>query len=266
MNTPAVVSAGVDLGLQDKVALVTGAGQGIGRAIGLAFAQEGAKVAFHYNSSEVGAEKAAAEARELGAEAMVVQADIAQDDAVASMVDQVSAELGPVDVLVNNAAYTEAGPFLDMDPTSWLPQFEVTVLGMMRVTQAVLRGMVERGGGAIVNLMGDSGRVGESKLSAVATTRAATMGFTKSIAKEHGRNGVRANVVSLGLVQSENFDVHSQGAVEDDERMKRILSMYPLRRLGVVDDVPPMVLVLASPRAGWVTGHVVSISGGYAMP
>jgi 3-oxoacyl-[acyl-carrier protein] reductase len=123
--------------------------------------------------------------------------------------------------------------------------------------------MVERESGAIVSLMGDSGPVGESRLAAVATTRGSTSALMKSIAKEHGRHNIRANTVSLGLVQSPKFAHHTDNA--DAERMKRIVAMYPLGRVGQQADVPPLVLLLASPLASWITGQVISINGGYSM-
>ena len=258
--------------------LVTGAGQGLGREIGLAFAREGAYVAFHYHSSGSGAEEAAAEAGRLTGKALAVQADVRKDDDVAAMVEAVEAQLGPIGVLVNNAAATAGGPFLDTTPDDWAFQVDVTLTGTLRVTQAVARRMVERslsgghpptpGGGVIVNLMGDSGRVGESGLSITGTTRAATMGLTKSLAKELARHGIRANCVSIGLVQTDRFDHHaglSGTEAPDEERMKKILAKYPLRRLGHPSDVTPLVLLLASPLSGWTTGQVISVNGGYSM-
>jgi 3-oxoacyl-[acyl-carrier protein] reductase len=112
--------------------------------------------------------------------------------------------------------------------------------------------------------MGDSGRVGESRLLVTATARAATVGLTKSLAREFARSGVRANCVSLALVQTDHFEAHAGGA--DEDRMKKIVAQYPLGRVGRADDVTPMVLLLASPRAAWITGQVVSVNGGYAMP
>jgi len=244
--------------------LVTGAGQGLGREIGLAFAREGAHVAFHYHSSGSGAEEAAAEAGRLTGAALAVQADIRADDDVATLVDAVESQLGPIGVLVNNAAATGAKPFLDTTPDDWTFQVDVTVTGTLRVTQAVARRMVERKSGVIVSLMGDSGRVGESGLSVTATTRASTMALTKSLAKELARHGIRANCVSIGLVQTDRFDEHAGGP--DEERMKKILAQYPLRRLGRPSDVAPLVLLLASPLSGWITGQVISVNGGYAMP
>jgi 3-oxoacyl-[acyl-carrier protein] reductase len=259
----------MDLELAGRVVLVTGAGQGLGREIGLAFAHEGAHVAFHYHSSATGAEEAAAEAGKLTGAALAVQADIRSDDDVAAAAEAVESQLGPIEILVNNAAATGAKPFLDTTPDDWSFQVDVTVTGMLRVTQAVARGMVERKHGAIVSLMGDSGRVGESGLSVTAATRATTMALTKSLAKELARHGIRANCVSIGLVQTDRFDEHARlsGTTERDEaRMKKILSQYPLRRLGRPADVAPLVLLLASPLSGWTTGQVISVNGGYAMP
>ena len=245
----------MDLGLQGQVVLVTGAGQGLGREIGVAFAREGAHVAFHYRSSGTGAEEAAAEAGALTGAAMAVQADIRSDDEVAAMVEAVEGQLGPIGVLVNNAAATGAKPFLDTTPDDWSFQVDVTVTGTLRVTQAVTRRMVERKAGTIVSLMGDSGRVGESGLSVTATTRATTMALTKSLAKELARHGIRANCVSIGLVQTDRLDEHAglgSGGAPDEERMRnekleKILALYPLRRLGRPSDVSPLVLLLASP-------------------
>ena len=258
----------MDLQLQGKNVLITGAGQGVGRELGQAFAAEGANVAFVYNSSSEGAEGAAAEARQSGVTAVAVQADITVAADVDRMVAQAAADLGPIDVLVNNAAFTATGPFLEFDPDDIDRMIDVTVGGTMRVTRAVVGHMMDtdvagRGGGAIVSLMGDSGRVGESRLAPVAATRASTMALMKSVAKEFGRHGIRANTVSLGLVQSENFDHHTGHA--DDERMARIVRMYPAGRVGMPRDVPPMVMLLASPLSGWVTGQTVSLNGGYSM-
>jgi NAD(P)-dependent dehydrogenase (short-subunit alcohol dehydrogenase family) len=124
--------------------------------------------------------------------------------------------------------------------------------------------MIENGGGSIVSLMGDSGRVGESRLLVTATTRSTTVGLTKSLAKELARHGIRANAVSIALVRTGSLDAHTGHA--DEAKMKKILSAYPLRRLGRAEDVTPTVLLLASPLSSWTTGQVVSVNGGYAMP
>jgi len=253
----------MDLQLQNKVVLVTGSGQGIGREIGIAFAKEGAHVVFHYLSSATGAEEAAREARELGVKSMAVQADITRRDQVREAIARVEEELGGIDVLVNNAAYVKQQRFLESTPEDWAPQIEVTITGMLHVTQAVLQGMVNRKSGAIINITGDSGRVGESGLVVTATARAAAVGFTRSLAKEAARYGIRVNCVSLGLVQTPSFAQHVGKAAP--EVMQRIISAYPLRRLGQPEDVPPAVLLLASPLSSWVTGQVYAVNGGYSM-
>jgi len=141
------------------------------------------------------------------------------------------------------------------------------VKGTLLITHAVVGRMAARRSGAIVNLMGDSGRVGESRLLVTATARAAAVGLTRSLAREFARSAIRANCVSIALVQTDRFDVHAGGPSEEmtDERMKKIVAQYPLGRVGRADDVTPMVLLLASPRASWITGQVVSVNGGYAM-
>ncbi len=253
----------MDLQLNDTAVLVTGAGQGLGRAIGLAFAAEGARVAFHYHSSSAGAESAAAEVTAAGGRAIAVRADLCDRPAVEAAAAKVEAELGPIKVLVNNAAATQSKPFFESTEEDWAPQIDVTVGGTLRICHVVGQQMAANGGGAIINLMGDSGRVGESRLLVTATTRSSTVGLTKSLAKELARHGIRANAVSIALVQTDNLDAHTGDA--DEERMTKILAAYPLRRLGRPDDVVPMILLLASPLSSWTTGQVVSVNGGYSM-
>ena len=178
-------------------------------------------------------------------------------------VDAVEAELGPIGVLVNNAAVTSRGRFLERSADEFAAEIEVTVTGTLRISHAVARRMAEAGGGSIVSLMGDSGRVGESGLAVTATARSSTLGLTKSLAKELARHGVRANAVSIGLVQTDNFAAHTGGT--DDERLKKITALYPLRRLGRPEDVTPTILLLASPCSSWTTGQVVSVNGGFSM-
>ena len=260
----------MDLQLTGTTVLVTGAGQGLGRALGLGFAAEGANVAFHYHSSAEGAEKAAAEAAELGVRAMALGGDLRDTAAVAGIVERTEAELGPIGVLVNNAAVAKKQRFLESTPQDWVPQVDVTVTGTLLVTHAVAQRMAQRQAGAIVNLMGDSGRVGESGLLVTATARSSTVGLTKSLAKELARFGIRANAVSLALVRTDHFDAHAgtSGAAPAgaDETMQKILAQYPLRRVGRPEDIVPMVLLLASPLSSWTTGQVVSVNGGYTMP
>ncbi len=253
----------MDLQLNDTTVMITGAGQGLGRAIGMAFAAEGSRVAFHYHSSGEGAEAAAAEVNATGGKAIAVGADLRDRDAVEAAAATVNGELGPINVLVNNAAATQSKPFFESTEEDWAPQIDVTVGGTLRICHVVGRQMAANGGGAFVNLMGDSGRVGESRLLVTAATRSSTIGLTKSLAKELARHNIRANAVSIALVRTDNLDAHTGDA--DDERMAKILAAYPLRRLGRPDDVIPMVMLLASPLSSWTTGQVISVNGGYSM-
>lgn len=249
----------MDLCLKDRVVLVTGAGQGLGEAMGLGFAREGAGVAFHYFSSAAGAHQAA---RELGVRSGAYRADVRDRSAVDAMVEAIERDLGPLDVLVSNHAYTARSDFLRSRPEEWRPQVDVTIVGLMHVCQSVLSRMAERKRGSVVVVTGDSGRVGESKLAVTAAGRAAAIGFSKSLAREMARYGIRVNVVSLGLVKTPSFARHISN---DPETLERVINLYPLRRLGEMEDVVPMVMLLASERASWITGQVISINGGYSM-
>jgi 3-oxoacyl-[acyl-carrier protein] reductase len=140
----------------------------------------------------------------------------------------------------------------------------VLVTGAGQGLGRVARRMAERDGGSIVSLLGDSGRVGESGILVTATARSSTVGLTKSLAKELARHQIRANAVSIALVQTDRLDAHTGGS--EDDRMRKILAQYPLRRLGRPEDVVPMVLLLASPLSSWITGQIISVNGGYAMP
>lgn len=253
----------MDLQLDGKNVLVTGAGQGIGRRIGEAFAAEGANVAFHYHRSADGANEAVEQCRNAGVSACAVKADLSSADDLAAALDAVHESLGGVDVLVNNAAYTATGPFLEITDADIDQQVATVVAGTLRMTRAALPDLRERRG-AVVSIAGDSGRVGESRAVVTSTCRASTYGFTKALAKEFGRDGVRANCVSLGLVRSPSVTNHFLGDATP-EFMARLVKAYPLRRLGEMDDVVPAVLLLASPVAGWITGQVLSVNGGYAM-
>lgn len=256
----------MDLLLRGRNVLVTGAGQGVGRAIGDAFAGEGANVAYHYLNSGDGARQAAEEASAShNVKAIAVKGDISDHAAVSDIVGQVHDGLGTVDILVNNAAFTgKPGIFLDSDPDDWRPQFEVTLFGTFLLTQAFLPDLIASGTGSIVTLAGESGRVGESQAVITSATRAGALGFTRALAKEVARHKVRVNAVALGLTETPTTkrDVFDRVS---PEILDRIRKAYPLRRFGQPADVTPLVLMLASPLTGWVTGQTYGINGGYFM-
>jgi 2-hydroxycyclohexanecarboxyl-CoA dehydrogenase len=253
----------MDLGLAGKTVLVTGAARGLGRAIGMAFAGEGASVAFHYHRSQDDAEDAARAATKQSVKAIAVKADLRDAAEVRRAIDVVETELAPPEILVNAASVGTRQRFLETSEDDWRPDIDVTIYGTLNVVQAAARSMAAHTGGSIVTLLGDSGRIGESGLVITATTRSSMLGMTKAMAKEFARDSIRVNGVSIALVETEATRAFL-GPL-DETQTKAMLSHYPLRRLGTVDDITPTVLLLASPRSSWTTGQVFSVNGGFAM-
>lgn len=249
----------MDLHLAGKAALVTGAANGVGREIALALAAEGAAVAVNYRSSAAAAQSVVAEITAKGGRAIACSADVANFDAVSAMVAAVTTELGRLDILVNNAGVAQRRRFQETAPQDWRRQIDTCLYGAIHCCHAVAPHLERSGAGRIVSLIGDSSRVGESGLAIVAAARAGVIGLSKSLAREFGRFGTTVNVVSLGLVET----AHDRDWVEANR--DKLVRLYPLRRLGQPGDVAPMVALLASEHAGWITGQVLSISGGYSM-
>jgi 3-oxoacyl-[acyl-carrier protein] reductase len=249
----------MELGLHGKVALVTGAARDVGRAIAATLAAEGAAVAVNYRGSREEAESLVAEIAARGGKAKAYGADVADHAAVKAMVDAVVADFGGLNILVNNAGLALRKRFADTTPDEWRRQIDTCLYGAIHCCHAAAPHLEAARDGRIVGVIGDSSRVGESGLAIVAAARAGVVGLMKSLARELGRSGTTANVVSLGLVET----AHDRAWVE--ENRDKLTRLYPVRRLGLPDDVAPMVAMLASPHAGWITGQVLSISGGYSM-
>lgn len=247
----------ISFDLSGRVALVTGAGRHVGRHIAGVLAAHNATVAVN----DINPDRAwsvAAELRAQGGRAAAAPGDVTRPDEVAGMLERISADLGPVDVLVNNAGLPSAGlpigPFAFSDPASWQPVIDLNLLAVLYCTHAVLAGMVKRGWGRVVVVSSDAGRSGEAQLAVYAAAKSAALGFVRSAAREVGRNGVTVNAVALGSMRSEN----PRG--EDDRRRARL---YPVGRLGAPDDVAPALLFLCSSEASWITGQTLSVDGGY---
>jgi NAD(P)-dependent dehydrogenase (short-subunit alcohol dehydrogenase family) len=249
----------MDLGLKDKVAMVTGAGRGVGREIALALAAEGAAVAINYRSSAKDAEALVAEIAAKGGKAKAYAADVADFNAVKAMVEQVAKDFGGLNILINNAGLALRKRFVETTPEDWKKQIDACLYGAIHCCYASAPHFEKDGNGRIVSVIGDSSRVGESGLAIVAAARAGVVALMKSLAREFGRNGTTANTVSLGLVETD----HDKEWV--DANREKLVRLYPVRRLGQAGDVAPMVTMLASPRSGWITGQVLSISGGFSM-
>ncbi|HET6340539.1 MAG TPA: SDR family NAD(P)-dependent oxidoreductase [Polyangiales bacterium] len=269
----------MDLELKNKVALVTGAGRGVGRGICLRLAAEGAKVVVN-DLHDRRAERVAVEIREAGGTALPVAANICDLAQVRAMVVQAAETLGPIDILVNNAGIPGTLPgeeapkggwedFHTTDPASWNRMIDLNIYGTMNCTHSVLPGMVERRWGKVISVMSEAGRLGEAKLAAYSAAKAGMLGFSKAVAREVGKHCINVNVVALGAVDSkempfEQLEPHVQ------ERMGKLFKSYPigkgLQRLSRASDVADAIAFLASDRAQYITGQVLGLSGGFAMP
>jgi NAD(P)-dependent dehydrogenase (short-subunit alcohol dehydrogenase family) len=249
----------MDLGLKGKIALVTGGARDIGREIALTLAREGAAVAVNYRNSKAEAEGVVAEISGKGGKARTYAADVGDQAAVQAMAAKIVEDFGRIDILVNNAGLALRQRFLDSTAKEWKAQIDVGLYGVIHCCHAVVPHMVRQNGGRIVNLAGDSARVGESGLSITAASRGGAIALTKSLAKELGRNQITVNLVALGFVETAHTDAEWL-----DANREKITRMYPLRRLGRPADVAPAVTFLASDAASWITGQVLSVSGGYS--
>ena len=248
----------MDLGLTGKIAVVTGGTSGVGREIALSLAAEGANVAVNYRSSAKDAEIMVDEIVAKGGKAKAYKADVADFAAVKAMVDDIVKDFGGLNILINNAGLAIRQRFLETKPDDWHRQIDACLYGAIHCCHAAAPHLDAAGNGRIVSVIGDSSRVGESGLAIVAAARAGAA-LMKSLARELGGAGTTANTVSLGLVETP----HDKDWV--DANRDKLIKLYPLRRLGVPGDVAPMVALLASPHSGWITGQVLSISGGFSM-
>jgi 3-oxoacyl-[acyl-carrier protein] reductase len=248
----------MEMQLKDRIALVTGGTRDVGREIALTLAAEGAAVAVHYRGSADEAKSVVSEIREHGGKAKSYQANVADRAAVQAMIHDIVADLGGLNILVSNAGLAIRKPFKDSTPEEWRSQIDVNLIGVINLCHAAAPHL-EKGNGRIIAIVGDSSRVGESGLAVVGAARAGVIALMKSLARELGRSGVTANTVSLGLVDT-GHDPEWLKANHD-----KLVRFYPTRRLGKPDDIAPTVVLLASPRSGWITGQTISISGGYSM-
>lgn len=262
----------MDMGIGDRVALVTGAGRGIGARICRTLAEEGVRVAVNDLFQER-ADEAAAEITKAGGRAIGVAFDVTAADLVADAVKRVVAEFGQLDILVNNAGIpavtaqdavpSTGGFFAGSDRAQWDRTMGLITYGVLNCSRAVVEGMSERRWGRIVNVISDAGRVGEPRLVAYSMAKAGVVGFSKALAKEMGRYCINVNCVSPATTETDATAawIKAQG--------EQIMRQYPLakglNRLGQPADIANAVVFLASARAEWITGQVLSVNGGYSM-
>jgi 2-hydroxycyclohexanecarboxyl-CoA dehydrogenase len=245
------------------VAFVSGAARGIGRAIAEKLAADGRAVAIADLLDEKARETALAIEKN-GGTAIAVTLDVTSPDSVAAAVAEATERLGAIDVLVNNAGWDELHPFLETDEPFWDRVIDVNFKGVLRLTKAVLPGMVERKWGRIVSISSDAGRVGSSGESVYAGAKGATIAFMKTIAREVARNGVTANAVCPGPTDTAMLQQVMSGEGGDKVR-DAMTRAVPMKRLGTPKDIAAAVAFLASEDAGYITGQALSVSGGLTM-
>ncbi len=251
-------------GIKGKVTTVTGGAGGIGAAICRRFADEGAIVAV-FDINKDAAETIVADIRAKGGSAAAFGVDLTSQESVVAAVTAAEAQLGPTDILVNNAGWDHAAPFLKTDKALWDKIVAVNLYGPLYMHHAVLKGMYERGRGKVVNVASDAARVGSSGEAVYAFCKGGLVSYSKTMARELARKQINVNVVCPGPTDTALFrDFAGEG--EQGEKLKGALAKaIPFGRLGQPDDLPGAVLFLASEDAAFITGQIISVSGGLTM-
>jgi len=244
--------------LKDKVALVTGAAQGIGKAIALLFAQEGAKVGVA-DLNLAGAEETCGEISALPGEALAIGGNVAKAEDAEGMVQAVLDKFGRLDILVNNAGITRDQVLLRMKEEDWDLVLAVNLKGAFHLTKAALRPFLKQKGGKIVNIASVTGQMGNAGQANYAASKAGLIGFTKSVAREYANRNIQVNAVAPGFI-----DTPMSQAIPAKER-EFLIKQIPMERLGKPEDVAQAVLFLASPAADYITGQVLNVNGGMYM-
>ena len=242
--------------LQGKTAVVTGGSRGIGRAIALAFAEQGAEIAIVATKRSEAAEAVIAELVSKGSNARLYACDVSDPEAVTRVMAQILADYGHVDILVNNAGITRDNLLPGLSESDIDDVIDVNLKGTIRVTRAFIRAMAKQRSGVILNISSVVGLMGNSGQTNYAASKAGVIGFTKSVAKEYGRRNIRCNAIAPGYIATE------MTAALGAEKSEEIAKQLPLGRLGRPEDVAALALFLASDVASYITGEVISVDGG----
>jgi 2-hydroxycyclohexanecarboxyl-CoA dehydrogenase len=251
-------------GLEGRVVIITGGGGGIGSATARRFGEEGAKVAV-LDIDEAAGSRSAAAVVAAGGAAQVFACDITDHAATTAVVAAVETALGPIDVLVNNAGWDVFRPFLQTTPAEWQRLIAVNLTGALNMHHVVLPCMVSRKRGRVVNVASDAARVGSSGEAVYAACKAGLLGLSKTLAREHARHGITVNVVCPGPTDTNLFAEYRKGAANPDKLDEAFRRAIPMGRIGAPADLPGAICFFASDDAAYVTGQVLSVSGGLTM-
>ncbi len=247
-----------------KAAIVTGGARGIGRGIVTALARAGASVAIADMRADLAEQTAAEMGKETGARVIAVKTDVTSLAEVQAMTDHVVKAFGQIDALINNAGWEAMQPFLQTTPDLWEKIIAINYKGVLHTCYAVLPHMVERKEGVIVSISSDAARVGSMGEAVYAGAKAGIIAFSRTIAREHARDNIRVNIVCPGPTRTAMIEEQQQSQF-GQKILGRMEQYVPLKRLGTPEDVAPIVVFLASDAARFVTGQVISVSGGLTM-
>lgn len=245
--------------LEGKVAIVTGASRGIGRAVVIALAKAGAKVVINYAGNVTAAEEVKSIIEAAGGQGMLIQADVANDEAVSAMIKQTMDTFGRIDILVNNAGITRDGLLMRMKEIDWDAVMNTNLKGVFMCTKHVSKVMMKQKIGKIINMTSVVGIMGNAGQSNYAASKAGVIGFTKSMAKELASRGITVNAIAPGFINSDMTAVLSEQIKEE------LATKIPVGRLGNPEDVAAAVLFLASDSANYITGQTLNVDGGMVM-
>lgn len=251
-------------GLKGKVVVITGGGGGIGTATCLRFAEAGARVVV-CDINLAAAEAVVAQIAALGGEALALAVDLTDFAATGAAVEQIEAGFGAIDVLVNNVGWDLFVPFLKSEPSFWSKIIDINLRGVLNITHPVVARMQARKSGRVVSIGSDAGRVGSSGEAVYAACKAGVIAFSKTMAREHARAGITFNVVCPGVTETAMLESFMDASGNKEKLRDAFTKAVPMGRMGRPDDLPGAILFFASDDAGFVTGQVISVSGGLTM-